>query len=91
MLRGVHSGYGETERTVFPRSAMKPLQAIALIEQLQQSKEVATLSDDLICVTCASHNGQATHLRAAGNLLSTFNIDPFHWLVGHIGHLNRKA
>ena len=30
-------GYGETERPVFPRSAMKPLQALVLVEQLQQA------------------------------------------------------
>ena len=75
-------GYGETDRTVFPRSAMKPLQAIALIEQLLQSKKAAVLCDELICVTCASHNGQSAHLRAVGNLLSTFNIDPFHLACG---------
>ena len=44
-------GYGETDRTVFPRSAMKPLQAIALIEQLLQSKKAAVLCDELICLT----------------------------------------
>ena len=75
-------GYGETERTVFPRSAMKPLQAIALIEQLQQNEQASALSDELICVTCASHNGQPAHLKAAGDLLSTFNIDPSHLACG---------
>ncbi len=75
-------GYGETERTVFPRSAMKPLQAIALIEQLQQNEHAPALSDDLICVTCASHNGQSAHLKAAGELLSTFDIDPSHLVCG---------
>ena len=75
-------GYGETERTVFPRSAMKPLQAIALIEQLQQNDQAVTLPDDLICVTCASHNGQSAHLKAAGDLLSTFDINPSHLVCG---------
>ena len=67
-------GYGDTERTVFPRSAMKPLQAIALIEELQNKGLEADLSDELICVTCASHNGQPAHLNAVGELLSVFGI-----------------
>ncbi|MEC7190088.1 MAG: asparaginase, partial [Pseudomonadota bacterium] len=67
-------GYGDTERTVFPRSAMKPLQAIALIEELQNKGLEADLSDELICVTCASHNGQPAHLKAVGELLSLFGI-----------------
>ncbi len=75
-------GYGETERMIFPRSAMKPLQAIPLIEKLQQNELAATLSDDLICVTCASHNGQTAHLEAAGSLLSAFDIDPSHLACG---------
>ena len=67
-------GYGDTERTVFPRSAMKPLQAIALIEELQNKGLEEDLSDELICVTCASHNGQPAHLNAVGELLSAFGI-----------------
>ena len=75
-------GYGKTERTVFPRSAIKPLQAIALIEQLQQKERTADLSEELICVTCASHNGQYAHLKAVGDLLSAFDIDPSHLACG---------
>ena len=47
-----------------------------MVEQLQHKKLLAKLSDDLICVTCASHNGQETHIQAASDLLSAFNIDP---------------
>ena len=67
-------GYGDTERTVFPRSAMKPLQAIALIEELHSKGLEADLSDELICVTCASHNGQPAHLHAVKELLSIFGL-----------------
>ena len=44
-------GYGDTERTVFPRSAMKPLQAIALIEELQNKGLEADLSLSLIHIS----------------------------------------
>ena len=75
-------GYGDTERTVFPRSAIKPLQAIALIEELQNKGLEADLSDELICVTCASHNGQPAHLNAVGELLSFFRIAHDFWRGG---------
>lgn len=67
-------GYGETERPVLPRSAMKPLQALALIEQLQQNGLDKTLTADQICITCASHNGQPAHTQAAASLLTHFDI-----------------
>ena len=77
-------GYGETERAVFPRSAMKPLQAITLIEQLQNKNLMKGLSDELVCMTCASHNGQPAHLQAVRELLAVFDITPIlacgsHW------------
>ena len=75
-------GYGETERPVFPRSAMKPLQALALVEQLQQSGLDQTLSAAQLCVTCASHNGQSAHLQAAGELLEQFDISADHLICG---------
>lgn len=67
-------GYGDTERIVFPRSAMKPLQAIALIEELHKKGLETEFSDELICVTCASHNGQPVHLDAVRELLSVFGL-----------------
>ena len=75
-------GYGETERPVFPRSAMKPLQALVLVEQLQQAGLGQTLSAEQLCVTCASHNGQPEHLRAAGGLLKQFDICSDHLICG---------
>ena len=84
-------GYGDTERTVFPRSAMKPLQAIALIEELQNKGLEADLSDELICVTCASHNGQPAHLNAVENCYLSLALPMIIWRVGHIGPLIRSA
>ena len=75
-------GYGETERLVFPRSAMKPLQALVFVEQLQQAGLDQTLSAEQLCVTCASHNGQPEHLRAAGGLLKQFDICSDHLICG---------
>ena len=84
-------GYGDTEKIVFPRSAMKPLQAITLIEQLQNNGIDTDLSDELICVTCASHNGQPAHLHAAGELLSYFDIDPAYLACGAHWSLEQRS
>ena len=75
-------GYGDIERPVFPRSAMKPLQALALVEQLQQRGLDQTVSAEALCVTCASHNGQPAHLQATGDLLGQFDIPEQHLVCG---------
>ena len=69
-------GLGEIERPIFPRSAMKPLQAIALAEKsidLSAQKKLTPAEYSLIC---ASHNGQRLHVDAARHLLAKFDLSP---------------
>ena len=66
---------GNAERNVFPRSAMKPLQAIALIEHLVKSGQVNTLSQDEVSLICASHNAEEMHVNAVRALLDRMGID----------------
>ena len=63
------------ERIIFPRSAMKPLQAIALLEVLQRDNRAGQLSDSEIAVICSSHNGEMLHIDAIRNLLDRFEVD----------------
>ncbi|PKU25294.1 asparaginase [Telmatospirillum siberiense] len=51
------AGWGDIERAVFPRSAVKPLQALPLIET--GAAERFALSDQEIALACASHAGNA--------------------------------
>jgi len=65
---------GDVERPVFPRSAMKPLQAIALVEKLISLEGVDRLSKAELSLLCASHNGQTFHVDAVRKLLAKFDL-----------------
>lgn len=69
-------GLGDVENPIFPRSAMKPLQAIALAQKsidLSVQKKLTATEYSLIC---ASHNGQRLHVDAARHLLKKFDLSP---------------
>ena len=53
-------GWGETETVVYPRSAIKSVQALPLIES--GAAERYAVSDEEIALACSSHNGQPGHL-----------------------------
>ena len=71
---GVIAGYGDYNRLVFPRSAIKPLQAIALVEYLLEHHQADRLTDADYSVICASHNGEVAHTTAVQTLLDRFSI-----------------
>jgi L-asparaginase II len=68
-------GLGNVESVIFPRSAMKPLQAIALVEVLQRSAGAEQLSDSEVALICSSHNGEMLHVDAVRDLLGKFDVD----------------
>ena len=67
-------GMGDVESIVFPRSAMKPLQAIALIEHLSTVNRIEEFTEAEIALICASHNGETIHTEAITELLRRFDI-----------------
>jgi len=67
-------GMGDVESVIFPRSAMKPLQSIALIELLKTLEVIPEFSDAEVALICASHNGETLHTNAVQGLLSKFDI-----------------
>lgn len=67
-------GMGDEESVIFPRSAMKPLQAIALVELLNSSAHIPEFSTAEIALICASHNGEILHTEAVTKLLDKFDI-----------------
>lgn len=69
-------GLGDVERPVFPRSAMKPLQSIALAEKLPEMDSKLRLSPRELSLICASHNAQAAHVEAVQTLLGRFDLSP---------------
>ena len=51
---------GDTHRLVYPRSAIKPLQAIYAVES--GAAEAFNLTDVELALACASHNGEPEHV-----------------------------
>jgi L-asparaginase II len=50
---------GDVERPIFPRSALKPVQAVPLIES--GAAEAFGLTDQELALACASHSGEPQH------------------------------
>ncbi|MGC6518382.1 MAG: asparaginase [Candidatus Puniceispirillaceae bacterium] len=68
-------GMGDYTGQMFPRSAMKPLQALCLIEMLIDNKTLPKLTPSDISLICASHNGEPAHTDAVHGLLAKFDIN----------------
>ena len=62
-------GMGDVESVIFPRSAMKPLQSIALIELLRTQQDIPEFTDAEVALICASHNGETLLTDAMQGLL----------------------
>lgn len=58
----VVKGWGDVEQAVFPRSAIKPLQTLAVIES--GAADACGLSDAELALACASHSGEPKHTDA---------------------------
>ncbi len=71
---------GDVERLVFPRSAIKAMQAIPLIES--GAADAFGLSNDELAVACASHSGDRVHIDAARSLLAKAGLDESYLACG---------
>jgi L-asparaginase II len=58
------AGLGDTDRPVFARSCLKPLQASVSLARIRTE-----LPDELVAIMCASHNGEPAHTRTVRGLL----------------------
>jgi L-asparaginase II len=65
---------GDTDTPVFPRSGIKPIQALALIET--GAAKAFGLGHANIALACASHNGEVTHTDIIGNWLQKIGCTP---------------
>jgi L-asparaginase II len=64
---------GDIERPIFPRSAIKGLQAIPLIES--GAADRYHLTDAEIALACASHNGEPEHVATAAGMLAKAGLN----------------
>jgi L-asparaginase II len=78
--------FGDAERPVYPRSAVKALQALPLVES--GAAESLGLSDKEIALACASHSGSEEHIATARAMLIKAGCDEralecgAHWPLG---------
>jgi L-asparaginase II len=67
------ASYGDAERLTFPRSTLKPLQAIALVES--GAADAFALSEEELALACASHTGEERHVAVVERWLSRLGLD----------------
>jgi len=67
------AGAGEMSRPVFPRSAIKSMQALAMFRSGAVAK--FGFSDEAIALACASHNGEPRHIEGVAMMLARLGLD----------------
>lgn len=66
--------WGDMNTSIYPRSAVKPLQAIALIRT--GAARALNVSPEEIAMACASHGGEPVHASTVGEWLSRLGYAP---------------
>ena len=69
----VHTALGDIDRPIFPRSAVKVLQALPLVAS--GAAERWALDDEELALACASHGGEARHTQVAARMLAKAGVD----------------
>ena len=64
---------GDVARPVFPRSAVKPLQALLLVES--GAADRYGFGDEELALACASHGGEPAHVEVASRMLARAGLD----------------
>jgi L-asparaginase II len=71
---GTVQAVGDQRLVTFPRSSVKPFQALALV--MQGGVERFGLTDEELAVICASHAGEARHLALVASILEKVGASP---------------
>lgn len=69
----LRSALGDIDVPIFPRSAVKLLQALPLVESGADQRY--GLSDEELALACASHGGEPIHTQAAASMLAKAGVD----------------
>jgi len=64
---------GDVAQPVYPRSAVKPIQALPLVES--GAAEKYGFGDQELALACASHGGEVAHVETATRMLSRAGLD----------------
>jgi L-asparaginase II len=69
----VHTAWGDIDRAIFPRSAVKLLQALPLVAS--GAADAWGLNDAELALACASHGGEPAHAATAASMLHKAGLD----------------
>ena len=86
---GVAFAFGDFGRPMFPRSAVKAIQALPLIES--GAADRFALSDEELALACASHSGEPAHVAGAASILAKAGLDETALACGAHWPLNAEA
>ena len=85
----VVAAWGDPALPVFPRSAVKPLQALPLLET--GAAERFGVSDEEIALACGSHGGEPEHVERVGAWLARIGLTPGALVCGPHPPLSEQA
>lgn len=74
------AAWGDVERLVFPRSTVKPLQALPLLET--GAADRLHVDDRELALACASHNGEEEHVATVAAWLDRLELGPHDLVCG---------
>jgi L-asparaginase II len=69
----IKAAFGDPDRQTFPRSCIKPLQALALVES--GAADAYNVSEAELALSCASHSGEEKHTTAVAAWLKRLGHD----------------
>ncbi len=71
---GIVLSVGDVTTPIFPRSAVKALQALPLVES--GAADRYRLSDEELALACASHSGEGAHVEGVTRMLAKAGLEP---------------
>ena len=78
----VVESWGDIEQLIFPRSALKPMLAIHLLES--GASDHYSLSDAELSLACSSHQGEAIHQNLVESWLHRLGLTESHLACGPV-------
>ncbi len=81
--------FGEIDRLIFPRSAIKPLQALGIF--FSGAQKQFNIKENEIALACASHAGEEIHTTAVLSWLKRMNLKTEHLLCGSHAPYSQSA
>ncbi|MGU9956998.1 MAG: asparaginase [Arenicellales bacterium WSBS_2016_MAG_OTU3] len=85
----VVASWGDVNRYIFARSALKPIQALPLIET--GAADRFGFQEHEIALACSSHNGEEKHAHAVADVLHRAGLEDYHLQCGAHAPLNKQS